>query len=189
MSSLHFPALLIVIPLMAAPLCVIARHAYFTWLLAVIANIAVVAMAGTLFFQLEDDQVIRYALGGWAAPTGIEYYIDRINSSLLLLISLISLFTLFYALPTVKKEIAEPRHYLFYAGWLMCLTGLLGIVITGDAFNVFVFLEISSLSMYMLIALGSDRQKALMAAFRYLIMGSIGASFILLGIPYRYRRI
>jgi multicomponent Na+:H+ antiporter subunit D len=186
MLSLHFPALLIVIPLMAAPLCIIVRHAYIAWLMAVIANVAVVFMAVAVFFQLGDGETIRYALGGWAAPTGIEYYIDRLNSALLVVISIISLFTLIFSLKTIEVEIAKPRHYLFYAGWLMCLTGLLGIVITGDAFNVFVFLEVSSLSAYMLIALGSERKQALLAAFRYLIMGSIGASFILLGIGFLY---
>ena len=64
---------------------------------------------------------------------------------------------------------------------MLCLTGLLGIVITGDLFNLFVFLEISSLSSYALIALGRTR-RALMAAFQYLVMGTIGATFLLIGI-------
>ena len=65
--------------------------------------------------------------------------------------------------------------------YLLCLTGLLGIAITGDAFNAFVFLEISSLSTYVLIALGPDR-RALIAAFQYLIMGTIGATFYVIGV-------
>lgn len=186
MLSTHFPALVIVIPLMAAPLCIIARHATWAWVLALLANIAVLVFSASILLQVSDGSIIRYALGGWAAPTGIEYYIDTLNAALMVLIALISLLTLVYSLPTVKKEIAAPRHYLFYAGWLLCITGLLGIVITGDAFNVFVFLEISSLSMYMLIALGQERKRALMAAFRYLVMGSIGASFILIGIGFLY---
>ena len=68
---------------------------------------------------------------------------------------------------------------------MLCLTGLLGIVITGDAFNVFVFLEISSLATYMLIAFGDDR-RSFTAAFRYLVLGSVGASFILIGIGFLY---
>lgn len=186
MSTLHFPALLIILPMMAAPLCVMIRHAYFAWLTAVVTNIVVIFMAVVVWSQLGDEDAIRYSLGGWAAPTGIEYYIDRLNSTLLFVIALISLFALMYAPKTLDTEIISQRHYLFYAGWLTCLTGLLGIVITGDAFNVFVFLEISSLSMYMLIALGQDRKRALLAAFRYLIMGSIGASFILIGIGFLY---
>ena len=69
--------------------------------------------------------------------------------------------------------------------FLLCLTGLLGITITGDAFNVFVFLEISSLSTYVLIALGRDR-RALVAAYQYLIMGTIGATFYVIGVGLLY---
>ena len=67
----------------------------------------------------------------------------------------------------------------------LCLAGLLGITITGDAFNIFVFLEISSLSTYVLIALGRDR-RALVAAYQYLIMGTIGATFFVIGIGLLY---
>ncbi len=182
----HLPALLIILPLMTAPVCILLRHATMAWYAALAANVLTFIVAIKLWFQVSQGDVIRYALGGWAAPTGIEYYIDTLNAVLLVIISLISLLALVFSLPTLRKEIAKPRHYLFYSGWLLCLTGLLGIVITGDAFNVFVFLEVSSLSMYMLIALGSERKQALMAAFRYLIMGSIGASFILLGIGFLY---
>ena len=69
--------------------------------------------------------------------------------------------------------------------YLLCLTGLLGITVTGDAFNAFVFLEISSLSTYVLIALGRDR-RALLAAFQYLIMGTIGATFYVIGVGLLY---
>ena len=73
---------------------------------------------------------------------------------------------------------------LYYAAFLLTMAGLMGIAITGDLFNVFVFLEISSLGSYTLIALGNSR-RALMAAFSYLVMGTIGGTFILLGIGHR----
>src|SRR3972149_5873173 len=69
--------------------------------------------------------------------------------------------------------------------YLLCLAGLLGISVTGDAFNLFVFLEISSLSTYVLIALGRDR-RALMAGYQYLIMGTIGATFFVIGVGLLY---
>lgn len=180
------PVLIIVLPLMAAPLSLMVRHAKSAWWIAILTSAVSTLFSYSLLMTVLADGVVQYALGGWAAPTGIEYYIDTLNAGLLLLISLLSTLTLFFARLSIAKEIAAPRHYLFYTGWLMCLTGLLGIVITGDAFNVFVFLEISSLSMYMLIALGQERGQALLAAFRYLIMGSVGASFILLGIGFLY---
>jgi len=117
---------------------------------------------------VQANGAIRYALGGWAAPTGIEYYIDTLNASVLLLVSAISSIVLVYAYQSVSKAIPLAKHYLFYSAWLLCVTGLLGIVITGDAFNVFVFLEV------------------LTSSFRYLVLGSVGASFILIGIGFLF---
>ena len=68
---------------------------------------------------------------------------------------------------------------------MLCFAGLLGITITGDAFNLFVFLEISSLSSYVLISFGKDN-RALTASFQYLIMGTIGATMLLIGIGFLY---
>jgi len=181
----QLPALQIVIPMLAAPVCVLVKHARACWVIALVANVLAVFNAYALFQRVRSDGVIRYELGGWAAPTGIEYYVDTMNATMLLLVSFISCVVLVFAYKSVNRTVLNAKHYLFYAAWMLCLTGLLGISITGDAFNVFVFLEISSLSMYMLIAFGSNK-RALTASFRYLIMGSIGASFILIGIGFLY---
>ena len=103
----------------------------------------------------------------------------------MVIITLINVVGLLYAYSSVKKEIGDNRAFLFYAGWLLCLTGLLGITITGDAFNIYVFLEVSSLSSYMLVAM-ANKPRSLTAAFNYLILGTIGASFILIGIGLLY---
>src|SRR5690606_5266978 len=81
----------------------------------------------------------------------------------------------------------ERRQGLFYTAFVLCLTGLLGVTITGDAFNVFVFLEISSLSTYALVAAGAGRdRRALTASYNYLIMGTIGATFFVIGLGFLY---
>ena len=77
------------------------------------------------------------------------------------------------------------RQPLLYVAFLLCLAGSLGIVATADAFNLFVFFEIASLSSYTLISLGRGR-RALIAAYRYLIMGTIGATFILISVGMLY---
>ena len=90
-----------------------------------------------------------------------------------------------YARTSVAAEVPAEQRYLFYAMYCLCLAGLAGITVTGDAFNIFVFLEISSLSSYVLIALGRDR-RALLAAYQYLILGTIGATFIVIGVGLLY---
>ena len=132
-----------------------------------------------------DGSTISYELGGWAPPWGIEYHIDALNAFVALIVSGIAAITLPYALRTVEREIQLQDTSLFYAVFLLCLVGLLGIAQTGDVFNLFVFLEISSLSSYVLIAMGK-RRRALTAAYQYLIMGSIGATFLLIGIGLIY---
>ncbi len=181
----QLPALQVMLPMTMAPLIVLIRNPKWSWLLATLATGAACLVSCLLLMQVIDGSVIRYAIGGWEAPTGIEFYIDRANAGVALLVTGVSFVTLIYAYHSIQHGIDSSRHYLFYTGWLLCTTGLIGMVITGDAFNVFVFLEISSLSTYMLVAFGSDR-RALVASFRYLVIGSIGASFILLGIGFLY---
>ncbi|MCB2100364.1 MAG: monovalent cation/H+ antiporter subunit D family protein [Rhodobacterales bacterium] len=181
----HLPALQVVIPLMAAPVAVLIRRNTPAWSLAAVITWICLAIAITLLNRVLDTGTISYALGGWAAPWGIEYRIDRIGAFMLVIVSAIGAVVVPYARASVAREISPDRQYLFYAMYLLCLAGLLGIAITGDAFNLFVFLEISSLSSYVLISLARDR-RSLTAAYRYLIMGTIGATFYIIGVGLMY---
>jgi len=182
----HLPILQVVIPLMAAPICLLLKRTQLVWLFSIIVSGLAFLISVLLLQQVMTTGVISYELGGWPAPWGIEYRIDKLNAFLLLIISAISTIVLFAAQVSISKEIPQNKQTLFYILYLLSLTGMLGIVATGDAFNVFVFLEISSLSAYALIAMGKDR-RALWAAYQYLIMGTIGATFILIGIGLMYQ--
>jgi multicomponent Na+:H+ antiporter subunit D len=181
----HLPALQVVIPLLAAPLCVLLRHSWLSWLLATLTSWACLVISVLLLFAAAESGPISYALGGWEPPWGIEYRIDSLNAFVLVVVSLVFAIVLPFARRSAAQEIAPERLHLFYAMVLLCLTGLLGIAATGDAFNLFVFLEISSLSSYVLISLGRDR-RALTSAYRYLVIGTIGATFYLIGIGLAY---
>jgi len=181
----HLPALQVVVPLLSAPVCALMQRPRMAWATALAVSACALATAVVLLQQVLTTGTISYALGGWAAPWGIEYRIDTVNAFVLVIVSAISTIVLPFARDSIEQEVREDRICLFYTCWMLCLTGLLGIAITGDAFNVFVFLEISSLSSYVLISLGSDR-RALIASFRYLIMGTIGATFIVLGVGLLY---
>ena len=181
----HLPVLLVVVPLVAAPIAALLNHPRLSWAVAVAATLWALYAALELLSQTMAAGVIHYELGGWAAPYGIEYVVDPLNAWVVVIVTLIGALIAPYARVSVEREITEDRIPLFYAAFILCLTGLLGIAVTGDVFNVFVFLEISSLSAYALIALGSDR-RALTASFQYLIMGSVGATFIVIGIGLMY---
>lgn len=181
----NLPALQVVVPLLAAPLCVLVRRPTSAWLLACFSGFCVLAIAVLLARQVLLQGPVSYAMGGWAAPVGIEYRIDELTAFLLLIVAGSAAIVLPWARQSVASEIPADRIHLFYATLLLCLTGMLGIISTGDAFNVFVFLEIASLSGYALVAMGGQR-RALMAAFQYLIMGTIGGTFILIAIGLLY---
>ena len=181
----HLPVLLVVVPLVAAPIAALLNRPRLSWAVAVAATLWALYAALELLSQTMATGSVHYELGGWAAPYGIEYVVDPVNAWVVVIVSLIGALVAPYARVSVEREITEDRIPLFYAAFILCLTGLLGIAVTGDVFNVFVFLEISSLSAYALIALGSDR-RALTASFQYLIMGSVGATFIVIGIGLMY---
>ncbi len=181
----HLPILQVILPLLGAPACLILGRGKLAWLFALLVSALSFLIAATLLNTVYHDGVISYALGGWQAPWGIEYRIDLLNAWLLVIVSGSSTVALLAAQSSINVEIPQDKHTIFFVAWLLCLAGLLGILATGDAFNVFVFLEISSLSTYTLISLGPSRQ-SLWAAFRYLIMGTIGATFILIGIGFLY---
>ena len=185
MNASHLPILQVIVPLMAAPVVILLRRPNAAWALATLVTWTAFAISLALMAQVLNEGAFVYPIGGWAAPWGIEYRLDRVGALLLVIISGIGSVVMPYAKSSVEKEIPRDRVYLFYTMYLLCLTGLLGIAITGDVFNLFVFLEISSLSSYVLIALGRDR-RALTAAYRYLIMGTIGATFYIIGVGLMY---
>jgi multicomponent Na+:H+ antiporter subunit D len=181
----HLPALQVVVPLLAAPLTVLVRRRDIAFTVALVATWSAFAIALLLWQQVTAQGTLSYAIGRWEPPWGIEYRVDRLTSLMLVLVSGIGALVLPYARGSIDREIAPQQRYLFYTMYLLCVAGLLGMAITGDAFNVFVFLEISSLSTYVLIALGSDR-RGLMASYQYLVMGTIGATLFVIGVGLLY---
>lgn len=181
----HLPALQVVVPLLAAPLTVLLRRRALAFFTVLAASWFAFAVAVLLWLRVADTGTISYAIGNWPPPWGIEYRVDRLNSFVLVLVAGLAAVVLPYTRASIEAEVAPQQHYLFYTMFALSLAGLLGITITGDAFNIFVFLEISSLSSYVLIALGRDR-RALLAAYQYLIMGTIGATFIVIGVGLLY---
>jgi multicomponent Na+:H+ antiporter subunit D len=179
------PALQIAVPLLAATLCLLARRARLAWGIAVVVAWSSFASAWVLLGRVMSTGTISYAEGGWRAPWGIELRIDLLNALVLLIVTGICAIVLSASPRSLATEVPERKHYQFYAVFLLCMTGLAGMTITGDAFNIFVFLEVSSLSSYALISQGTT-PRALTSAMQYLIMGTIGGTFILLGIGLLY---
>jgi multicomponent Na+:H+ antiporter subunit D len=173
----------VLVPLIASLVCALLPGRFWPWAVTLAAAITSAVIAA-ITLPAAAQTTLSYAFGNWPPPIGIEYRVDAANAFVALLVAGMAAITLPWAKKSVDKEVPE-RQGTFYALFLLALAGLLGITLTGDAFNIFVFLEISSLATYGLIAHGSDR-RALLASFRYLIMGTVGATFLLIGIGFLY---
>lgn len=187
MSALasHLPILQVVVPLSAAPLVMLLRPRGLAWMAATATSLCAFGVAVGIADRVRDLGTVGYRVGGWPAPYGIEISVDAFSALLLLVVTGASSLALLMARGSLGAEVQESRQHLFYTSWLLALAGLVGILVSGDAFNIFVFMEISSLATYVLIAGGAQRQ-ALTAVFRYLILGTMGATFYLIGVGLIY---
>lgn len=181
----HLPVLQVVVPLLLAPLCVVLRSRSAGWLLFLAAAVSSLVCAGLLTGQVAREGAVRSVIGGWSAPAGVEFVVNGFNVPVLLLVSLIATVTAIYSRSSVAGTIDPRRARLLYACLCLTLAGMLGLTVTGDVFNAFVFLEITSLATYTMIAMGRSR-RALLASFRYLVIGTVGALFVLIGIGLAY---
>lgn len=127
-----------------------------------------------------QDQIVVVRFGGWIPPFGIVWAVDKLNAMMGVAITGISLLVAIYSMKYIKE-----RKDKFYA--LLCLmtAGLLGVSMTGDIFNMYVFFEILSIACYGLVAFNLDGE-AIEGALKYLILGPLASSFILLGIAMLY---
>lgn len=177
----HFPALQVLFPFFGA-LCSILTFRY----VSIARVIAIISVLSSFLLSVYGLTVIPkvYNFGNWHYPIGIEYRLDYLNAPIIVYLNFLLLFFLLFChnLSTETIKTIEPkRQSLFYALLLFAHSGYLGIVATHDMFNLYVFIEIASLSTYTLIAQGRN-PKALIGAFDYLVLGTIGATLILIAI-------
>ncbi len=181
----HLPALQVVVPMLVAPLVILLRPRGLAWAACTAASVLAFGIAVNITQTVLATGPLTYAMGSWPAPYGISLRIDALSALLLLVVTGASALALAAGRQSLDAQIAADRQPFFFAAWLLALAGLAGIVIAGDAFNIFVFMEISSLASYVLISGGPDR-RALPAVFKYLIMGTVGATFYLIGVGLIY---
>lgn len=184
-STSQLPVLLPAGMMVAAIVAVAAgtwRPGIARWV-AVVATAAGTVACGIGLAQVIDGQTLTTTIGGWAAPIGIGYRFDALSGFIATLVCFMGLLVVLYP-PKVGFGLSNDRGLPIHALVLLLLTGLLGVTMTADLFNLFVFLEIYSIAAYSLIALGGPL--AALAAFRYLIIGTIGSSLYLLGVGFVY---
>ncbi|MFC6826147.1 monovalent cation/H+ antiporter subunit D family protein [Halopelagius fulvigenes] len=172
---------LVVAPIVAA-LFPIALGTFFEragWAVAAVAAVVQLGLSLVVLRRVLTGGRFSYEVGDFQPPMGIELIGDGVSATLLVLIAAVTLGVVAYA------RRAGPRSNTFYSELLLLTAGVSGVVATGDVFNLYVFIEITGLATYALVA--SDRSaRAAVASLKYLFVGTIGASLYLLGVGYLY---
>ncbi len=150
---------------------------------------AVVATGLSLVFgaiglvTVVTDGPLSYELGGWPPPIGIEYVLDPLSAFMVTIVALIGLLICIYPVDAAF-DLRPHRGVPLYPLALLLLTGLTGVMLSGDLFHLFVMLEIYAIATYGLVSLGGDR--GVLAALRYLLLGTVGSGLYLLGVGFLY---
>jgi len=145
-----------------------------------LANLA--ALALLVLSILSVGRSDTYQVGKWSIPLGINMVIDGLSCLILLAISVVSAAAMLFSTGYMEQYTAKPK---FLSLFMLMVAGMNGLVLSGDLFNVFVFLEIASIASYALVGFGCQHEE-LEASFKYLVLGSVGSSLILLGIALVY---
>jgi multicomponent Na+:H+ antiporter subunit D len=185
MSDSNLPLLIPFIFLTAA-LFVPLAGSIRRWASQPLAVIACLASLGCSLAGLQrvfTSGTMRHYLAGWQPPIGIEFVFDPLAAIFCVLLTGVGAFVLIYSGPIAVQEIMGKRIG-FYSLAMLLLAGLTGMVVTGDLFNLYVFLEISALASYALVAIGDHR--APLSSFRYLTLGTVGACFYLMGLAFLF---
>ena len=183
----NLPIIVVLCPLMTSLLVVLIPNIFFSWGLTTLSTFLTFLFSILLYQEIQIHSNISYALGKWMPPIGIEYIIDKVAIIPVIIISGISFIATIFAYKIMPEEIEKKSISKVYSLWLLAIAGLLGLVTTGDAFNLFVFLEISSLASVALVAMGAQKDKqALVAAYNYLIIGAVGATLYVIGVGLLY---
>ncbi|MEA2032167.1 MAG: proton-conducting transporter membrane subunit [Euryarchaeota archaeon] len=181
----QFPVLVIAISLLSAFTILIAGYLNkkSCCFISIVTILVQFVMSIFILNHVLTVGTIHYWLGGWSPPWGIEYVVDTLNAYVLVIVLFLGLICVIHSKSSIEHEVPG-KNASFFTVYQLFITGLCGVTVTGDIFNMYVFIEILSLAAYALVA--SKGGIALRAGFTYLIMGSIGACFFLLGIGFLY---
>ena len=177
--SAVWAVLLIVSPLVAAIVVFLAQRAAVA--VAYINSLLMAGAALRLLYAVAD-RPLTYALGNWGAPLGIELYADPLSSVLILATSIIILSVTFYAPKFLERSCSSAS---FWPLTFFLQAALNGLYLSADIFNLYVALELLSLSAVALVALG-DTNAAVAAALRYLLASIVASLAYLLGVALLY---
>jgi multicomponent Na+:H+ antiporter subunit D len=142
----------------------------------------VTAILGVMSVKMLFEAPFIYAVGNWKPPFGILLVSDGLSSMMLVVINVIGFLAVVFSMKYMSTYTAKPKYFSLF---LLMIAGMNGVVITGDMFNLYVFLEIASIASYALVGFGTGKRE-LEASFKYLILGGVASTAVLFGIAFLY---
>jgi multicomponent Na+:H+ antiporter subunit D len=142
----------------------------------------VTAVLAIMAVKMLFEAPFMYKVGGWLPPWGILLVSDGLSSLMLVVINVIGCLAIVFSFKYMTTYTAKPKYYSLF---LLMMAGMNGVVITGDLFNLYVFLEIASIASYALVGFGCEKEE-LEASFKYLILGGVASTGILFGVAFLY---
>lgn len=152
--------------------------------LSCLGTFALAGLSVYSLFLLKESPVLVYKVGGWAPPIGIAMVLDGLSAFMLVTVNVVAFLIVLFSINYMERFTAK---WKFYTLFMLMVAGMNGVIISGDMFNLFVFLEIAAISSYSLVAFGIEREE-LEASFKYMVMGEVASLFILLGIALLYSK-
>ncbi|MDD5428738.1 MAG: proton-conducting transporter membrane subunit [Candidatus Omnitrophica bacterium] len=150
--------------------------------IACVSTLSLFALSCGIAVFVINHKTASYDVGNWVPPFGIELVVDAFSAFMLVVANMIGFFVALYSVGYIKTYTDKWKYYTLF---MLMMAGVNGLLITSDIFNMFVFLEIASISAYALVAFGTE-PRSLEASFKYAVMGAVASSFILLGIAFLY---
>ena len=175
----------IVLPILTALLIVLQSKKSIIWGLALLVSVVCLAIVATLIISLPRLEIQHYPVGNWIIPFGINLGYDSLTAFMLLIVNIIVVVDLLRSGHIWDFDILPERVKYYVTAQMLTLGAYNGMILTNDLFNIYVFTEISSLAVYIMVSLASNR-RAPFSAFNYLIAGTIGATFYILGVGFIY---
>ena len=152
----------------------------FRWVPDLLGNLTAFALLVMAVSVIGKKDV--YIMGGWAPPIGINLVLDGLSVLMLITISLVGFTATLFSIRYMEQYTSKLRYYSLF---LLMMGGMNGVALSGDMFNIFVFLEIASVASYALVGFGCEHEE-LEASFKYLVLGSVASTLILLGVAVIY---
>ncbi len=187
MNNIHFPVYILLILLVYAIFIPLRKRGYDNkFKIQTVGVLGVIwALSLSLLIYVLKEQSFMYNFGNWSPVLGIQFAVDEFSTLMTFVVLTLATLIIIYSLKDIEHEIAEPQFLSYYTLIFLLLFSMIGMIFTNDLFNLYVFLEILSITSYGIISIKRSKDN-LMATLKYLVIGTVGSASILIGIALLY---